>query len=259
MSSSVEERCMAARLCLASITPLVRAFSPLSSRSSVSTLYLQRCDFMRSCAQLEDIHPSLYDVQHCWDRCRGGPPAASCPHAAEPLLSIKTFTTLIDALLVKLDRAARAHAGSMEDGGFRVLWGLLFDACSVVNLFPELWPADHLPPTKLAPLPDPRACACACACVQSTSIIAWERQVQQLARSEQPRRSRILADLQQLNVWKRSTGCVSVMEAKHRPDSADGAAMADHSRPGTSAGPNTHLAPAVLAPGVCVAVTGGGG
>lgn len=145
MSSSLEERCKATRLCLASIIPLVRAFSRSSSHSFVSTLTLQRCNLMQACVQLEDIHPSLYDVQHCWDCCSGGPTAASRALAAEHLLFISTFTTFVDVLLVKLDRAAWAHAGSMENGGFRVLWGLLFDACLVFNLFPELWPVDHLP------------------------------------------------------------------------------------------------------------------
>lgn len=134
-------RCKATRLILDEMTSEISTYTRSPSRWPVINLLLLRGRFMQSFAKHTDCQPSVFDVEHCFAQ-----PATpnSAALAAEHLLYLSAFADFITTLLPKLDRRLCEAVGPEEDPGFKVLWGMMFDACTVFLMFPNPWPKHHI-------------------------------------------------------------------------------------------------------------------
>lgn len=135
-------RCKDTRVILGYMTAAVSAYERSPSRWQIINLMFLRIRFHYSFGKLTSGRPSMSDVEHCWSQ---PPTPDSEALAAEHLLYLATFANFIDVLLQKLDRRRWRYAGSEEDQGFKVLWGMLFDTCSAFTTFPNQWRENHVP------------------------------------------------------------------------------------------------------------------
>ncbi|MEW5297075.1 MAG: hypothetical protein WDW38_005884 [Sanguina aurantia] len=141
-SKPLDRRCRDTRLVLGELTAAVSGWTRSSTRSQTAYLILLRMKFMWSFRCLAWFSPTIFKVQRCW---LGPPTEASRALAEEHLLYMTAFTKFVAVLLLKLDRRLWEDAGGCEDPGFVVLWGMLFDACTMFTLLPREWPKHHLP------------------------------------------------------------------------------------------------------------------
>lgn len=140
--SASETGCKAIRLLIDKITTAVLSYSQSPPTTKPTTLLKLRQLLVESVTHVDQQPNSIFNNQAFWTV---SPTAASQALAAEHLLFISSFTSLLTALLHKMDRTLWNVSSPRKHEGFLVLWGILYDTCSIFCMFPRQWPTPHLP------------------------------------------------------------------------------------------------------------------